>query len=602
VLFPPRSELISLKPVGTGTPLAEGMLSYITRLAAINVVRVLDLLTRVLHWTAPSKPVRELSRTGNKVKRTIKVLEQKTLQTCLEHHTLLPLAPVLGTRVRSKQLRAWCPECLAEMTRQQKVVYDPFAWQLALVTCCWIHKRRLETHCHACRSSLKLGFRFFRSGYCYECGSWLGSTSRVKSSRCTKSELRQAEIIGYLIASSPLVNSRLLRRRLEKTLRRVAQIRFTGSLERLKEASNGKSHVITDFMRGKNFVTLENLLYLIRRYQIPLDSLLFGVEPSSLEVRRIKRTAPGWFSNRRKREYVRREMLKALESAKSVSPAALADRLGYANCASLRQVDPKLYRRIQDNYNSKSSRTPRRGALEIKAVLQENRQRENPFSLWKLVLKYRLPQPKALRREFPDLCKAIDRKRQQSIESEHKRIAEGMKRALKTVPPLTLPEVSRLLGVSVAKLRFHTHLYVRLVQRFQRYRDKLIAEQRVALAKMLKEYPPSTLSEARRRLGITQSPMINHPGLARQLVRRRKAYLLKQKKEHEKRLFNNIVESVRTLVAEERSITVSSVAEETKKRGTGWIDSRAEPMVERAVKLLQAGGRGGGGALQKKAA
>ena len=355
------------------------------------------------------------------------------------------------------------------------------------------------------------------------------------------------------------MNSRLLRRRLEKTLRRVAQIRFTGSLKRLKEASNGKSHVITDFMRGRNFVTLENLLYLIRRYHIPLDSILFGVEPSSMEVSRIKRTAPGWLSNRRKREYVRREMLKALESAKSVSPAALADRLGYANCASLRQVDPKLYRRIQSRHNSQSKREPRKGPLEIEAVLKENRGRKNPLSLRKLGLKHRLPEPRALRHRFPELCKGIDRKRQQLFESEHKRIAEGMKRALKMFPPMTLPQVGRLLGVTAAKLRFHTHLYRRLVQRFQRHRNNLIAEQRVLLTEMLGEYPPPNLSEARKRLGITQSPMINHHGLARQLVRRRKKYLVKQKKEHEKNLFKHIFESVRTLVAEGRSVTVSSV-------------------------------------------
>jgi hypothetical protein len=60
-------------------------------------------------------------------------------------------------------------------------------------------------------------------------------------------------------------------------------------------------------------------------------------------------------------------------------------------------------------------------------------------------------------------------------------------------------------------------------------------------------------------------------------------------------LFKNIVESVKVLLVEDRPITVSSVAEESKKRGVGWIDSRAEPLVKRAVNLLLRG-RGGRGA------
>jgi hypothetical protein len=74
MLVPPRSELISLKPIGTGTPLAEGLLSYVIRIAAAHVVLELDLLIRVLQWTRGNSPTLEILRTRSNAKRALMLL------------------------------------------------------------------------------------------------------------------------------------------------------------------------------------------------------------------------------------------------------------------------------------------------------------------------------------------------------------------------------------------------------------------------------------------------------------------------------------------------------------------------------------------------
>lgn len=189
MLVPPRSELISLKPIGTGTPMAEGLLSYVIRLAAAHVVLELDLLIRVLRWTRGNSPTLELLRVRSNAKRALMLLIQKTQQASLRYHTLFPLVPLLGRCIRLRPTRAWCPECLADMKRRGTILYDPLVWQIATVSCCVIHKRALDSKCPVCRSRLKMGRRFFRSGYCSECGGWLGTRTPGESSRCTEAEV-----------------------------------------------------------------------------------------------------------------------------------------------------------------------------------------------------------------------------------------------------------------------------------------------------------------------------------------------------------------------------------------------------------------------------
>lgn len=325
-----------------------------------------------------------------------------------------------------------------------------------------------------------------------------------------------------------------------------------------------------------------------------------------MDISRISGSAPGWNLTRVNRKLIRAAMQEALKSETAVSAGALAAQLGCANSVTLKRADAKLYSRIVLRYRSEwRNRPPRRKASNAEAVLRANLRLANPVALRPLAFRHELPSPTTLRRRFPTLCNALDQKRRRVANSEREKAAEGLKRALSVYPPITLSEVGRRVGVSVEKLQRHNkELFDKLTRRYQRYRKDQIRKQRVELTSMCKEYPPPSLCNVSGRLGVDPRALRkNHAEAVKQLERRRQRFLDENKRQGEEMLFKNIVESVRVLFADDRRITVSSVAEESKKRGVGWIDSRAEPLVKRAVNLLLRGhGDRGAGRLCSKAA
>ncbi len=190
---PARSLLAAIPPLAIGTPLAEDLGSYISRLswehmrAPSRLVR--DVLAPSLgHAASPAADAaaweEELVRVTRHPASSLighapvaatwaDALAAATGNPDLRMLTLLPWSDVLPRKWLLRSERAWCPACLELWRLRGRHVYLPLLWQIAEVTSCVEHEVRLVTECPACGRTGGVLTAWARVGHC-RCGEWLG--------------------------------------------------------------------------------------------------------------------------------------------------------------------------------------------------------------------------------------------------------------------------------------------------------------------------------------------------------------------------------------------------------------------------------------------
>lgn len=218
--IPSRSYLYSLPPIGTGTTSAEGMISYIIRLAAAHSVSPRRLIMN--EFTKVYPKIAQYRRHGpffETTARSINGLHQfsELFVTIIEtlcglstarDLTLLSLKALLpfnGTGLIAPTPQ-WCSTCYAEMLESNKDIYRPLAWSFELYRVCSRHGNTMVDRCPSCN---KFQYQFPSSpiiGYCCHCGIWLGKRSDT-ASYATPFELWIASAIEEIITNLPLLGN-----------------------------------------------------------------------------------------------------------------------------------------------------------------------------------------------------------------------------------------------------------------------------------------------------------------------------------------------------------------------------------------------------------
>ncbi len=220
--YPPHSRLYALEPLGVGTPYAESLTSYVSRMAeahsvslrTLAVQELLPLLKRdylfnplgnslAAFWI---EAARALNGTGTLAQDWAQALQHLTLRTDLRSLTFLPWAAVLTQQRLLRITRAWCPDCLTEWQTAGDPIYEPLLWNVTAVSICLRHRRALIEACpHPdCGATLPVLASRFRPGYCSKCSGWLGVTTDHSDSSWTTEQWQWhvwvAEAIGELIS------------------------------------------------------------------------------------------------------------------------------------------------------------------------------------------------------------------------------------------------------------------------------------------------------------------------------------------------------------------------------------------------------------------
>jgi len=295
---PARSLLVGLDPIGLGTPFAESLAGYVSRLAWRHGLAPARLVRDVL---APalghprladgdaSAWEEELARVTRRPAGSLvghapvaatwaDALGAATGRPILRDLTLLPWAEVLPRKKLLRSERAWCPACLETWRLRGPAVYEPLIWQIAEVRACIQHEVRLRTRCESCGRTAGVLTAWARVGYC-RCGAWLGTLALGAAERIGGHELDWqcfvAEQVGGLIATTPAIE-RPVSGRMTSQAVRLAWERTGLSLTKLAVAIGIALPTLSLWKDGRRQPSLPGALRLCRASGIALVDFLRG--------------------------------------------------------------------------------------------------------------------------------------------------------------------------------------------------------------------------------------------------------------------------------------------------------------------------------------
>lgn len=538
--IPSRSRLYPLEPAAKGTPLVEGLTSYILRLADAHAVPVGALVNHELARLRPparsqgpwrdrraSRPsaVSLMSYSINGLEegasRWVEALEAATLRSDLSHLTLLSLHEFFCSLSLFRRVRAWCRTCLEEWRIAGRTIYEPLLWSLRLAKVCPKHHVYLTERCPHCSRAMKPLTSASRPGRCSRCYRWLGAIEGESFTECislnpTKIlETRRTEYLGDLLACAPQLNGGPLRQNFLYHLRKCVHELFQGNRAAFAHFVSCPPSAVGNWISGATIPRISRFLEVCVRLEVPMAAFL--LDPS--------RAMTNWSSfasrihpDRSVGRYWRREdTLRALTPALRERPAPtlaqIARRLGYKGTEGLRRVAPETCKQITKNYQDsfvpgpfhKGPRPRICKASKIEAALRASLARRTPESVPEIAVRLGYAQSAPILIEFPELCRAINAKIASRKKSRLKTMRRIIIKTLEENPPPPLREVAHRLGYRDKKVIHHyfPKLEAALIAHRQACRRQNSHQLMLRLQPMLSERPLPSACTVARRLGLS---------------------------------------------------------------------------------------------------
>lgn len=215
--IPTRSRLFALEPIGAETPEAEGLISYIVRLAGEHGIsprllirsEFIPLLRNpkaIAHPDFFSDFARTLHGTGDFARKFVDITEQLTSRRDLMFLTTLPwlgIVPSIGTGFMTRHPK-WCKACLAGHRANKEVTYLRLSWAYALYEVCLCHLQILSNTCAWCGKHQPFLPYVPDLSRCAHCFGWLGTADESdQEAPVTDQKLWIAGAIENMIITAP---------------------------------------------------------------------------------------------------------------------------------------------------------------------------------------------------------------------------------------------------------------------------------------------------------------------------------------------------------------------------------------------------------------
>jgi AraC-like DNA-binding protein len=373
----PDRRLYALEPLGVDTPYVESLTSYLARLAEAHSVSLCTLakqeLLPLLKRDYLSNPLgnslsafwieaaRALNGMGMLARDWAQVLERLTLRTDLQSLTLLPWAAVLTQQRLLRSTRAWCPDCFMAWQTAGQPIYEPLLWNLNTVSVCLRHQRILLERCPYpdCHAILPVLASYLRPGYCSKCSRWLGvMTDPPKTSQTSDQwnwQVWMTEMIGELLAHNMKLTTIPHLKNIPDLVAAACGQMADGNIQNLESQIRLSRRTLNAWRSGKQIPQLESLLRLCYCCGISLYSLFTLPSGTSYLQKLETRTLPDIPSpNGNRRQpipmnlvYIQQRLENILAQVEQPPPSmrTVAKRLNYSP-RELREYFPELNRAI----------------------------------------------------------------------------------------------------------------------------------------------------------------------------------------------------------------------------------------------------------------
>jgi hypothetical protein len=395
----PHSRLAHLNPIGIGTPFVESLTSYLSRLAEIHSWKFKTLfefellphlnmpyllshlgsqyITTTFSFRRVKSTLASVNGTSGAANKVVATLEHLTKRDNLKFLTLLPWAEVLTPLNLLKKHRSWCPDCFTMWRVNKHTIYEPLLWVINEIKVCIVHQRYLISTCPHCNKQYWLLSSNARVGYCAICEEWLGKCGSAYSTDEKPSELELhfqlwvVENVGRILATGPTLQSQLSKKNLEESISSIINGCYEGISQRLAAAISKSKSSVWGWKSGVNKPTLREMLIVCYLTGTSLHDFLTceGSIESGLftpqahnTIKRSKniKTPPREMTNL---EDVRVKLQRYLEpEIEPISMTRVAELIGYG-IKALRREFPELCKQISQRYVSNKSKVSQKKLL-----------------------------------------------------------------------------------------------------------------------------------------------------------------------------------------------------------------------------------------------
>lgn len=242
IAVPHRSRLYRLPPIGVGTGQAEGLVSYLVRLAHEHSVNPRRMVRTVFSENNPEIARLQRAAFFAKYAGTIdgldKYADMFARETCRltgfdlpGSINLLPLRELLpgnGAGLLAPKPK-WCPACIAEMRKTTDGVYRPLVWSFRLYRICERHASPLRDTCPHCGKTQRFIPRCPEMGKCQHCLEDLGTDSEEPTVTASSLDRWVATAISDVVAHLPQLEGVATAARFHHFLRRAIDLLAGGN-------------------------------------------------------------------------------------------------------------------------------------------------------------------------------------------------------------------------------------------------------------------------------------------------------------------------------------------------------------------------------------
>ena len=380
--IPQRSRLYPVSPVGIGTPYAESLTSYISRLAIIHnnsfgsfyeLLLVPSLskayLTTPSHLSPAStlngsfrNRMKNINGIGRVAREWSEMLEELTQRNDLHSISLIALSNVMPHWELLRTFQAWCPMCYEEMLQANQTIYQPLIWTMKAVNICVRHHRPLVDRCSHCHRQLLPLARRIQIGYCSRCGYWLGEHPGEGNTADSLAEeerdwrLFVASSTGDLIAALSNISQYPTKKAVVAALHECIKISTGGVITQFAKLIRKHLMTVYGWYRGNVRIPLSDLLRICYCLDLSITTLLSGAEAvrkSAITIKELPSIANVVNSPRTPKpfnhERVEKDLINIFGLVPPISMAEAARRIG-VDRKNIYRIFPELSRKISERY------------------------------------------------------------------------------------------------------------------------------------------------------------------------------------------------------------------------------------------------------------